>query len=879
MVLMGDIHKKQDLQAYDETACKPIVHYCGSMIQQKHDEPLKGHGYSFWTLADKQYSHVEVPNEHGFFSVIMENGVVINDLSSIPKKVKLRFVYKTTTMSEIKSALVDIKKLVEVVDVSYQNLDKNKSLTRISSSNGNIVLGDVNDQSYQTKLLAGYLKQKLNVEDQATIDAILKINVDVNNLIKKDDFSRNIRWTPIRFEFENMFSYGEGNVIDFTKAKDLIGIFAANTSGKSSIFSALTFCLFDKCERVTYAKNIMNDQKTTFSCKFEFELDGKRYFIKRDAKTDKKGKVKVDVKFWKVENGQDIDLNGEQRRNTNEVIREYLGSYEDFVLTSLSVQNGKNVASIIDMGDADRKDLFAQFMGLTLFDRLHTAGNERLRELLIMLKTFRNDDYTGKLATYQNFLEQAELLFNSEQETLTSIGKQRDLIQQRVIDTTKTLITIDWNNGGSSENVPFLDAHASLETAKVRLNNHKSIISVKEKDVEDVAKQLEQVQLDITNLESKNVSEAISQLRLFQEVKRNIEHKREQLKENYLRDMRIFEKAADIDYDPDCEFCVKHVGIIATDAREAKLRMEKIQTEASEIKIKLDSAESKISELDWSHEANVKLLGMLNTRNTLKDKQIKLMDSLNVSRQMLPKFEDQVKLIEQRIEQYNKNKEALVFNEEVNKKIAEIKKELGNVEYSYNTKSKTLTDISSKIAVCKNQISDITDKIAKIKLVEDEYKLYDLYCQAVSRNGIPFEVITATVPEIQSEVNSILTQCCEFTSEFETDGTDIIPYIVYDGRKWLMSLTSGFERFALSLAIRVALINISNLPRPNFLVLDEGFGVLDAENLAEMSSLFAYLKSSFDFILIISHLEALRDMVDNHIEVTKDNGVSKVNFV
>jgi DNA repair exonuclease SbcCD ATPase subunit len=154
-----------------------------------------------------------------------------------------------------------------------------------------------------------------------------------------------------------------------------------------------------------------------------------------------------------------------------------------------------------------------------------------------------------------------------------------------------------------------------------------------------------------------------------------------------------------------------------------------------------------------------------------------------------------------------------------------------------------------------------------------------VYCQAVSRDGIPFGVITATVPEIQNEVNNILSQVTDFTSIFETDGKNVVPYIVYNDKKWLMSLTSGFEKFALSLAIRIALINISNLPRPNFLIIDEGFGVLDAENLASMQTLFSYLKTNFDFIIIVSHLESLRDIVDKHIEIIKDKGFSKVNFI
>jgi len=872
MALLGDIHKIQDLQSCDEQLGNPIIHYCGSMIQQKHDEPLNGHGYSFWNLSRKECSHIEIPNDYGFFSVLVKHGKILTNTTNIPKKARIRIQHDDCTPSEIKAAVVYVKGLTDVVEVSYQKLDTTKSLTRIPSANGNIVLGDINDKDYQTTLITDYLKTKLNVIDQTTIDGVIKINNDVNNVVKKDEFARNIRWIPIKFEWENMFSYAEGNVIDFTKTKDLVGLFASNTSGKSSIFSALTFCLFDKCERASSAKNIMNDKKATFSCKFEFELDGKRYFIKRDAKTDKKGKAKVDVKFWKIENGEEIDLNGEQRRNTNEVIREYLGSYDDFVLTSLSVQNGKNNASIIDMGDSDRKDLFAQFMGLTVFDRLYTEGNDRLKELLVMIKTYRNDDYTSKILEYQNFLEQAELLYESEQLSLVEVGKRRDLIQQSVLETTKKLIKIDGD-------IPMLGySQMMLQKAELVFNDSKKDISNRELGIEIVSAQLVQVESEIANLESKDVSELSAQFRMLQLDQKNINDKREQLKTSYLRDVKIFDRARDIDYNPDCEFCVKHAGSIAQDAKDAKERMEKIQVDASEIKTKLDEIESKIESSRWAFDANLTLLGLLSKRNTLKDNRIKLTDGVNSLRRNLSKLEDEVKKHNQNIELYNKNIESMTFNDDVKKQIVEYEKELVQVEYSYKTKTKTLMDINSKMSVCKNQINDINNTISKIKLVEEEHKLYEIYCQAVSRDGIPFEVITATVPEIQNEVNSILSQISEFTALFETDGKNIIPYIVYDDGQWLMSLTSGFEKFALSLAIRVALINISNLPRPNFLIIDEGFGVLDAENMTQMSSLFGYLKSHFDFIMIVSHLEALRDVVDNHIEITKDNGFSKVNF-
>ena len=86
------------------------------------------------------------------------------------------------------------------------------------------------------------------------------------------------------------------------------------------------------------------------------------------------------------------------------------------------------------------------------------------------------------------------------------------------------------------------------------------------------------------------------------------------------------------------------------------------------------------------------------------------------------------------------------------------------------------------------------------------------------------------------------------------------------------------EKFISSLAIRVALINVSNLPRPNFLAIDEGFGTLDSENLNSMFMLFDYLKSEFSFILVISHLDALRDVADNLFEINVTNDFSKITF-
>ena len=84
------------------------------------------------------------------------------------------------------------------------------------------------------------------------------------------------------------------------------------------------------------------------------------------------------------------------------------------------------------------------------------------------------------------------------------------------------------------------------------------------------------------------------------------------------------------------------------------------------------------------------------------------------------------------------------------------------------------------------------------------------------------------------------------------------------------------EKLLSSIAIRAALVKISSLPKCNIFAIDEGFGSLDSDNLNEMKNLFEYLKTLFDHILIITHIEGMQDVCDNIINVEKKDGFSRI---
>jgi DNA repair exonuclease SbcCD ATPase subunit len=181
------------------------------------------------------------------------------------------------------------------------------------------------------------------------------------------------------------------------------------------------------------------------------------------------------------------------------------------------------------------------------------------------------------------------------------------------------------------------------------------------------------------------------------------------------------------------------------------------------------------------------------------------------------------------------------------------------------------------IEVAKTKKASALDNLEKYQKLETEYKAYEYYLDSVKRDGIPMDLVVKALPKIEAEINNVLNQIVDFNMVMNTDGKNINGYIIYDeDNYWPLELTSGMERFVSSLAIRIALINVSALPRPNFIAIDEGWGSLDAEHIASVVNLFDYFRTKFDFSIIISHVDSMRDMVDNLIEVNKQNGYSQI---
>jgi len=240
---------------------------------------------------------------------------------------------------------------------------------------------------------------------------------------------------------------------------------------------------------------------------------------------------------------------------------------------------------------------------------------------------------------------------------------------------------------------------------------------------------------------------------------------------------------------------------------------------------------------------------------------------------------DICKKLRDKITEYHTNKEQIEMNIDLQNQIVDTKKIAEALKRQLKTLDDRVLRSNSSLSKFKTERAVIETTLQKVKDLEEQTKLHDYYLDAVKRDGISYELISKTLPMIEGEINNILGQIVDFQVNLQMDGKNINAYMVYgDDRKWPLEMCSGMEKFISGLAIRIALINICNLPRPNFLAIDEGLGTLDSENLSAIYMLFSYLKTQFDFVILISHLESARDMVDSLMEVKKINGFSSVNY-
>ncbi len=845
---------------------KPLIEFCGSFIQQNHGEDLSK-GYNLVDVPKRQSKFIDINNEYGYYTLDIDKGV-IPSANDIPMRARLRLRFSETDAADIKIIMATLRKQYpNLADLTHSTANI-FSRSHLRNRDSIIDLGDVSNPKYQNDLIIDYLNRNFVIDD-ITATQIQKLNIELNSQLPMAEVRRNIIWKPKNFKFSNMFSYGEDNEIDFSKMKGVVGIFAPNAQGKSSILDALSYCQFDKSSRAYKSINVMNTKKKKFTSVSNFEINGRDYFIERSAIKNKKGDAPVKVNFYyKGKNGREYSLNGEQRHSTNKNIREYIGTYEDFILTAMSTQ--RQETSFIDMKQSDRKDLLAQFLDVKIFDTLFELANNEIKKVHTILKEFQKRDFDKELAITENLLEERKNeydIIKSEKTKLTRIEKR---LTKQLLDLAESLIVI----GKISEDIDSLltkknHNENSIETYNSRVvEQEKKYIEVKA-EINSFKEDMIKDMVGIDN-EHQHYQELIQKRSLIQQ---EIEKLKIQVK-NKLDKLSILE---DFEYDPNCNYCMNNPFV--QEAIEIRENIDKDKLMAKDCVSRADILDEEIQTNEYVDEKYKKYQKIMSMLMGLEKDSTNILYNKTRSLRELEKSKNLLQANKIAIDKYYENENAIKHNTKIKLDINEVQEEYNVTANQLFVVDDKVMDLHGQIQVYGNQRKNILKSIDEAKELEEQYVAYQYYMEAVKRDGVPYELISKTIPTIEDEINNILSQITDFGIILQVDGKNINAFIAYDEDNiWPIELVSGFERFVSLIAIRVAFLNISSLPRPNFLAIDEGFGSLDSENINSMYLLFDYLKTQFDFIIVISHLDSLRDMVDDLIEIKNVKGFSHVKY-
>ncbi|HLH80100.1 MAG TPA: SMC family ATPase [Chthonomonas sp.] len=188
---------------------------------------------------------------------------------------------------------------------------------------------------------------------------------------------------------------------------------------------------------------------------------------------------------------------------------------------------------------------------------------------------------------------------------------------------------------------------------------------------------------------------------------------------------------------------------------------------------------------------------------------------------------------------------------------------------------------------------DLREKEAALKAWKERQSLYEHLDAAFGRKGVQALIIENTLPELEEEANEILRALTDGKMQLrfevvrptrskrgEIETLDI--RITDDMGTRPYELFSGGEAFRISFAIRIALSRLlarRSGTRLQTLIMDEGFGSQDGKGRERLVEAIEAIKDDFEKILVITHMEDLKDVFAHRIEVTKDERGSHIHLV
>jgi len=246
--------------------------------------------------------------------------------------------------------------------------------------------------------------------------------------------------------------------------------------------------------------------------------------------------------------------------------------------------------------------------------------------------------------------------------------------------------------------------------------------------------------------------------------------------------------------------------------------------------------------------------------------------------------------------QRDKERAAALINEIA--ALPELVSTLNQAEQAYNSIRRQQTEVRDKMVATQEKIARCSELERRKREKEQsllktlkEKELYEELAEAFGKRGIQAFLIESAIPEIEKEANRLLGRMTDdrmqvnMETQRETKKGGMVETLDIKISDELgtrsYEMYSGGEAFRINFALRIALSKLlarrAGAPLPT-LFIDEGFGTQDSSGLGKLVEAIHSIQDDFKKIIVITHLEELKDAFPVRIEVTKTGEGSTISL-
>jgi DNA repair exonuclease SbcCD ATPase subunit/DNA repair exonuclease SbcCD nuclease subunit len=862
-VFLGDIHKTN--QSVDKEG---KVRYPGSTVQQGFAE-TDDKGFLIWDIKGKNdftCEHHAIKNPKPYINIVLD------DEGNVPEydiviSARVRIIAdKSVSLDKVKKATEIVKNKFQPESVTFvnkANVNKNSQTASAITHEDNL-----RDLGFQEKLIREYLKDYK--ADEEIIVKVIELNKKFSSAIEEgEETYRNINWKLKSLEWDNLFNYGEGNKIDFASMNGIVGIFGKNYTGKSSVVDSLLYTVYNTTSKNNRKNlNVINQNAEGGFGKAIIDINGEEYVI--DRKTEKYLKKSKGVEV--IEGKTDVQfttdsesLNGLARNDTDKNIRRFFGTVDDFFLTSMASQFG--YLSFITEGSTNRKQILAKFLDLETFEKKFKLAKEESSELKALLKKLEGVNYEKDISNAQEEIEKIEIELEQKKIVVDDLKEKISTLNQSMAELQLSINNmptdiIDYDN--TKEN---LNKHISRKEQLILSNKNMLEDNVKKTSLLDELSKLLSL-IDIEELSKKK-----EELDLLNNQINSFEKKYDSLNNdvsNRNKRIKLLNEIPCGDSFPNCKFI--------KDAFTAKENYENIVEQLTEAQRILTDKTTEKSSLEEEVTASSKRLNTF-TAKVANLKQDIAANELNIEKNnsALHIIDSSIQTLEEKLRKYEENKQKIQNYQDLLGKKANKNKILSNLNDELRVAERDLLELYKNHGSITQKYEISVKQKEELEKIRRDYAAYDLFQACMHPNGLSYEIIKSKLPEINQEIAKILSNIVDFSIYLENDDDKLdimIKHPKYDARP--LEMGSGAEKTLASTAIRLALISVTTLPRPDFFIMDEPGTALDAENLEGFVRILELIKSYFKTVILISHLDSLKDCVDSQIVIDRKDGYAYI---